>query len=66
MGYTIKIQLELVDLGHEAVVPRNLAVGIIDQVAGAVVHLQVDLLGLLYQILELLLDALHDPVKVPA
>lgn len=66
MGYAVKIQLELVNLGHEAVVPCNLPVGVIDQVAGAVVHLQVDLLGLLDQIFELLLDALHDPVEVPA
>lgn len=48
VSYTVKVQLELVDLGIEGMEPRNLPVGIINQVAGAVIHLHVDLLRLLY------------------
>lgn len=66
VGDAVKVELELVDLAHDVVVARNLGVGVVDQVAGAVVHGHRHHLRLLRQVLELLLDVLHDAVKVAA
>lgn len=39
MGNPIKVQLELVNLTHDVVVPSDLGIGIVDQVASTIVYM---------------------------
>ena len=66
VGDAVKVELELVDLAHDVVVAGDLSVGVVNEVPGAVVDGHRDHLRLLREVLELLLDVLHDAVKVAA
>lgn len=64
MGYPIKVHLEFVKLTQNLRVTRDLGVGAVDDVAGAVVlHLR-EHLRLLAEVANVVFDASHQPIKV--
>lgn len=65
MPYAVELGLQLLDLRHDLVESADLGVGIINQVPRGIVVDHRDDLGLLGQVIELLPDLLHQPVKVP-
>jgi hypothetical protein len=64
MPYAIEVNLKLFELPQDVVVTRDLGVGILDQVSGVVVHMHGHYMRLLAQVLEVLLDVLHNMFKV--
>ena len=62
----IEFDLELVHLLEDAMISGDLHVGVVDQVAGLVVYVHGDDLGLLAEVLQLLLYVGHDAVEVAA
>lgn len=66
VGNAVKVQLELVDLAHDLMVAGDLGISIVDKVTRAVVDVHCHHLGLLDQVLELLLDTLHDTIEMAA
>lgn len=64
VGDAVKVHLELVQLLYDVGVARNLLVGAVDDVPRAVVLDLGEHLGLLAEVLDILLDADHEPVKV--
>ena len=61
----VKIDLELVHLSHDVLKPRNLRIGIIDEVPGTIVLLEGDNGTLLAEVLDPLLDLLHQTIEMP-
>lgn len=66
MSNAVKVELKFVNLAHDIMVAGDLGIGIVDEVASAIVHVHCHDSGLLHQVLKLLLDALHDPVEMAA
>lgn len=66
MSDAVKVQLELVYLRHDVVVARNLGIGIVDELTTLVIDAQSYYLRLFHQVLEPLLNMLHDSVKMSA
>lgn len=64
VGNLVKVDFELVDLGHDGVEARNLGVGVVNDVAGVVVLLEGDDLGLLAEQIDTGLDLEHEAVEV--
>lgn len=64
MPYPIELDLELLDLRHDHMKPPNLGIRVIDEVARRIVVDHGNDLRLLSQVVELLRDLLHQPVKV--
>jgi len=66
VGNAVKVQFELIDLAHDLMIAGDLGISIVDKVTRAVVDVHCHNLGLLDQVLELLLDALHDTIEMAA
>jgi hypothetical protein len=64
--YSVKVELELVELRQDIVVPLDFGVGISDEITGVIKLSHGEYLTLLAEIRHLLFDLVHDPVKVPA
>lgn len=62
----VEVDFELVDLGHDVLKAGDLGIGVSDQVPRVVVLLHGDDGALLAQVLNTLLDLLHQPVEVAA
>lgn len=64
VGDAIEVDLELVDLAHDVLETRNLSIGIVHEVASAVILLHCHNGALLAEVLDSGLDLLHQTVKV--
>ena len=62
----VEVDLELVDLGHDVLKAGDLGIGVGDQVPRVVVLLHGDDGALLAQVVDALLDLLHQAVEVAA
>lgn len=66
MPYSIKVEFQLVKLPEKLVIPLDLGVSTLDQVASSVKLGHGEHLALFAKVDDLLFDLVHDPVKVPS
>lgn len=64
MSNAVKLDFELVDLGHDLVEAADLHVGVVDEVTGVVIHRHGDDLRLLGKVIKLLRYLGHEPIKM--
>lgn len=64
MSYPVKVEVQLVQLSQNVVIPCNFQVSIVDQVAGAIELCHGERLALLAEIVYLLLDLRHDTLEI--
>lgn len=64
MRNAVEVDLELVHLSHDVLKARDLGIGIVYEIPCAVVLLEGDNGALFTEVLNPLLDLLHEPVKM--